>query len=254
MFKKFINIVILAGLAGFTWFINIYYQTLDLTKITYSLIGIAVSYGIFKLMLEEGVAKQIKESKTRYSFRKTTSILFIAISFIIVLRIWIINPQALLVAYGLFAAGVAISLQDVFKNFAGGLAIFITSVYRVGDRIEVNSKRGDVIDIGLFYTTLLEIGEWVGGDQATGRIIMLPNGSVLSAPINNYSKDHHFIWDELSIPITYDSNWKKAVKDIEKIVKKETLEAAEVAERGIYELTEKYFFPNAILTRWSSFN
>lgn len=241
MFRKFINLIIIVCFAVVSWIANLYFMEFDLDKITYSFIGIAVSYAVFKLVLEGGVATRIRESKTRYSFRKTTSILFFVVSFIIVLRIWIINPQALLVAYGLIAAGVAIALQDVFKNFAGGFAIFLGNIYRVGDRIEVNNNYGDVIDIGLFNSSLLEIKGWVDGDQATGRIVNVPNGYVLSYPVNNYTKDHHFIWDEIAIPVTYGSNWKKAAGEIQNIVRKETAEMTETAEREVLKLEEKYY-------------
>lgn len=158
------------------------------------------------MLLEGLVSKQIKDSKSRYSFRKTTQLLFFLVSFIIVLRVWIPNPQALLVAYGLIAAGVAVALQDVFKNFAGALSILLSGIYRVGDRVEINGKYGDVIDIGPFYTTLIELREWVDGDQTTGRILFLPNGQVLSYTVHNYTKEHNFIWDEIALPITYDSD------------------------------------------------
>ncbi len=241
MLRRLINLLILAALTFSAWYINLTYQDVDLDKLFYTLVAITVSYFVFKFFLEEIVSNRMKDSKSRYTFRKTTYILFIVVSGIVTLRIWIINPQALLVAYGLIAAGVAISLQDVFKNFAGALAILMTGIFRVGDRIEVNGKYGDVIDIGLFYTSLLELGEWVDGDQATGRIALLPNGHVLFNSIQNYTKDHQFIWDEISIPITYDSDWKKAGKDITDLVKKKTADITKQAEQEVKRLQQKYF-------------
>jgi len=241
MFKKFLNFIIFTITAILFWFLNLKYSNVDLTKISYSFSAIALSYLVFKLLLEGAVSKKIKDSHARYSFRKTTQLLFIIISFVIILRIWILNPQALLVAYGLLAAGIAIALQDVFKNFAGALVILLTNIYHVGDRIEINSQFGDVIDIGLFYTTLLELREWVDGDQTTGRIIILLNGAVLSNSLHNYTKDHSFIWDEITLPITYNSNWQSAIEIIKKIVKKETLPIVKKAEKEISHLEEKYF-------------
>jgi small-conductance mechanosensitive channel len=241
MLKQLINFVVLIGIAGLLWFANFTYENIYLDKLTYSFLAIAIVYLIFKFLLEGAIAKNIKDSRTRYSFRKTIELLFISISFIVVLRIWIINPQALLVAYGLVAAGIAIALQDVFKNFAGALAIFLTNIYQVGDRIEINSKYGDVIDIGLFYTTLLEIKEWVSGDQATGRLSIIPNGLALSSAVNNYTKDHSFIWDEIQIPITYKSDWKEAIKIIVDIAKKESKTATQKAEQEIRRLEESYY-------------
>jgi len=241
MIKKLLNLILFSGIAIIAWFLNINYQNADLSKIFQSFTSIAVIYLVLKVFLEGAISKRITDSRARYSFRKTTQILFILVASIVVLRIWVPNPQDLLVAYGLFAAGVAISLQDIFKNFAGAITILLSNVYKVGDRIEIDSRLGDVIDIGLFYTTVLEIGEWVNGDQTTGRIMMIPNGQVLFASIKNYTKDHNFIWDEISLPITYGSDWQKAITLIEEIIKKETEEASKSAEAQINKLQERYF-------------
>ncbi len=139
-------------------------------------------------------------------------------------------------------AGIAIALQDLFKNFVGGLTIFLTSIYRIGDRVEIDSRFGDVIDIGMMYTTLLEIREWVDGDQATGRLSMMPNGVVLSKSVINYTKDHSFIWDEITLPLTYDSDWRKAAKDFEDIARKETERYVADAEKQMAAIMQKYYF------------
>ena len=241
MIKKLINLIIFSGVAVIAWFLNLNYQNADLVKILQSFTAISIIYFVLKVFLEGAISKRISDSRARYSFRKTTQVLFVLIASIVVLRIWVPNPQALLVAYGLFAAGVAISLQDIFKNFAGAITIFVSNVYKVGDRIEIDSKLGDVIDIGLFYTTILEIGEWVSGDQATGRIMMIPNGQVLFNPIKNYTKDHNFVWDEISLPVTYDSDWEKAITLIEEVIKNETDPATKSAEKQISKLQERYF-------------
>lgn len=241
MLKQFLNFIFLSLVAALAWFLDLKYQKEYLSKIFYSFLALSLSYLVLKVFLEELIGTKIQHSRARYSFRKTTQLLFILISFIIVLRIWIPDPQALLVAYGLFAAGVAIALQDVFKNFAGTLAIFLTDVYRVGDRIEVNSRYGDVMDIGLFYTSLLELREWVDGDQTTGRISLVPNGQVLSNSVQNYNKDHNFLWDEISLPITYDSDWRKAIEIIQSIVLEETSGATTHAEQEISRLEERYY-------------
>jgi small-conductance mechanosensitive channel len=235
--------VMLSILAGASWAVNIYYKDVDLTKLFSSAVAVALSYLFFRIILEQLIAQRIHEPKTRYSFRKTTQILFLVTSFFLVLRIWIINPQALVVAYGLVAAGVAIALQDLFKNFAGGVVIFTTGIYEIGNRIEINGKCGDIIDISIFYTTILEIREWVNGDQATGRITSVPNGIVLSSVVNNYTKDHHFLWDEISIPVTYESDWKSAVRIMKDIATRETLASATEAKKSLVGLEEKYYLP-----------
>ncbi len=111
-------------------------------------------------------------------------------------------------SFGLVAAAFTLTMQDVAKNFAGGLSILFNRIYRVGDRIEIGSKKGDVIDIDIFYTTIMEINEWVSAEQPTGRLSIIPNSYVLTNITNNYTKDFDFLWDEISLPITYSSDWK----------------------------------------------
>lgn len=235
--------LVLLILALGSWVVNFYYKDVDLAKFVYSTIAITLTYLFFRIIMEQIVARRIHEPKTRYSFRKTTHILFLVTSFVIVLRIWIINPQALLVAYGLVAAGVAIALQDLFKNFAGGIMIFTSGIYEIGNRIEIGGKFGDIVDINLFYTTILETREWVNGDQVTGRIASIPNGLVLSQVVNNYTKDHHFLWDEISIPVTYESDWKLAIQLMKEIAIRETRKVASEARESLVGLEEKYYLP-----------
>jgi small-conductance mechanosensitive channel len=168
-------------------------------------------------------------------------------SAVVILRIWIVNPQALLVAYGLVAAGVAISLQDLFKNFAGGVVILITGLFHVGNRIELYGKFGDVIDINILYTTILEIREWVNGDQATGRLSLIPNGVVLSSVVNNYTKDHPYLWDEISLPVTYESDWKEAALIMRRIAEKETGNFIVEARKSLLHLENRYYMSERTL-------
>lgn len=218
-----------------------YYSDAHLVSGFYTFLALAIIYLIFKIGLEHVLVRRIRDAKTKYSVKKALSIVYILIFVAILIQIWVTNNQALLVSYGLIAAGIAVSLQDFFKNFVGGFVIFLTGVYRVGDRIEIDDKYGDVIDIGLSYTTMLEIRGWVNGDQATGRLTIIPNGYVLSKPVNNYSKDHSFLWDEISIPVTYDSDWKWAAEKLLSIVKEETAAVTAKAEVQMASIMEKYY-------------
>lgn len=101
------------------------------------------------------------------------------------------------------------------------------------------------------------------GDQATGRLTIIPNGYVLANNVNNYTKDNNFIWDEITIPITYDSDWKEAESKILSIVEKESSQIAGQAEGEISKLGDKYYLfkrsvkPAIFLTltdNWITFN
>jgi small-conductance mechanosensitive channel len=233
------SLIIGSALLGFA---NFKYPDAYLEKGFYTCLALTVIYFFFEVLFEELVTKRIKESKTRYSLRKVISILSLATFALAFVSIWIVEAQNILIAFGLVGAGVAIAIQDVFKNFIGGIMIVVNGIYRVGDRIEINQKFGDVIDIGLLYTTLMETREWVAGDQVTGRLTIVPNGAVLAGTIQNYTRDFDFIWDEISIPITYDSDWNEANTKILDIVKMETKQITENAEKRIVEMEGKYYF------------
>ncbi len=206
-------------------------------------ISITISYLALRFILEELANRRIKNSKTRYTLKKALQIIYVFSIAVIIVTVWVENPQTLLVAYGVIGAGIAFSLQDLFKNFVGGIVILTRSIYSVGDRVEVMGRFGDVIDIDILYTTVLELRGWVEGDQATGRLTMIPNGKIINDAIQNYTKDHSFIWDEITIPVPYKSNWKKAMALFKELVETDTAEMTETASREVERIGEKYYLP-----------
>jgi small-conductance mechanosensitive channel len=240
--SKAIILFVLIALSSLLFFGNFQYPNVYLEKIFFTFSALTIIYFIFEIVFEEYASKKVKDSKTRYSLRKIISILSITVSIIIFVAIWIVETQNILIAFGLIGAAVAFALQDIFKNFIGGIMIFLNGIYRVGDRVELNGKFGDVIDISLFYTTLMETREWVSGDQVTGRLTTVPNGIVLNGTIQNYTRDFDFIWDEIAIPITYDSDWKEASEKILEIVNRETIDVCEKSQKIMEEIEGKYYF------------
>jgi small-conductance mechanosensitive channel len=229
MRNKIITLVVLVGLSAGLSVAVLRFENDYLRKALYSLIAMAALYLVFKFIFEEAIARRIRELATRFSFRRTVSAFFLIGAVLALATIWV-EAQNLVVAYGIVGAGVVVALQDFFKDIAGGLVIFIRGSYKVGDRIEINSRKGDVIDIDLMNTTLLEIGEWVSGDQPTGRLCLVPNGLVLSHTVHNYTKDHDYIWDEINIPITYDSDWHLASEIVLGFVTRETEDVTQKAQ------------------------
>jgi small-conductance mechanosensitive channel len=223
------------------YFVGLYDNIAVLRKLFYSFVIIDFIYGFFALFLRHIVARKITSYKSKYSFRKIIDILFWILTIIFITNIWVEDPQTLLISYGLVAAGVAVALQDVFKNLAGGLIIVLNGLYKVGDRIEIKNKSGDVIDIGVLYTFLFETKEWIKGDQSTGRISIIPNGYVLSNKVNNHTKDHNFIWDEITIDLSYNTDINVAVKEILKIAKRQTKKYSDKALKQFKRMKERYY-------------
>ncbi len=125
-------------------------------------------------------------------------------------QIWFGGGGGLTTYLGILSAGIAIALASVLENLAGWVFIVTRRPFRVGDRVEVEGRSGDVVDIRAFRFSMLEIGNWVDADQSTGRLVHVPNGKVFSTPVANYTEGFPYIWDELSVMVTFESDWKAA--------------------------------------------
>lgn len=159
--------------------------------------------------------------------------------------------------FGLLGAGVALALREPLLSIAGRLSIWAGHMYRVGDRIEFQQMAGDVIGIGIFYTRMLEIGNWIDGDQATGRIVQFPNASVYQHPVYNYTLNFSFIWDELMLPVTYASDVAAATEILEQTGQEYTRDFLESAHGELERLQRDYLLPDlklepAVFTRVTS--
>jgi small-conductance mechanosensitive channel len=152
-----------------------------------------------------------EESPYLYPIRKAASYGINILGAILVFGVWVERLGDLSVALGILAAGLAFALQEIIGSFAGWLTIVSGRPFSVGDRIETGNIRGDVVDVGILRTTLMEIGNWLQGDHNTGRIVTVSNSFIFKEPLFNYSLHLDFIWDEITIPITYDSDWQKAM-------------------------------------------
>ncbi len=240
------------------WAADLYFPSTYLERSVITLFTISLIYLGLRVVFENITLSRISEIKTKYSFRKGITVVYYLLIAVVVVIVWVQNSQAVLVSFGIIGAGLAIALQDVFRNFAGSIFIISSGLYSVGDRIEIDKKMGDVIDIGLWNTTLMEIQGWVNGDQPSGRITLVPNGLVITTPVFNYTKDFTFIWDEITIPLTYQSDWKEAISVFSAIAEKHTAEMIVDAQRSIEQVGTRYYFikksvePSVYLTTTSN--
>jgi small-conductance mechanosensitive channel len=159
--------------------------------------------------------KRVAEPEPRFRVRRMVVYLAWAISAFFLGLVWFEGFRDASTFLGLLSAGLAVALQRPITNIAGFFFIMWHRPFRVGDRIQIAAVRGDVIDVGLFQTTLLEIGNWVDADQSTGRIISMPNYRVFEEHQANYNAVFELIWHEISVVVTFDSDWKRAKSLIE---------------------------------------
>jgi small-conductance mechanosensitive channel len=117
-----------------------------------------------------------------------------------------------------------------------------------GGRPQLGQHAGDVIDIGVLQFTLNEIGVWVQADQSTGRLVHIPNGRVLSEPIANYYQGFPYLWHEIPVLITFESNWRKAKEILTAVAVKHAEHLTAEAERNLLEVSRRYLIAYTKLT------
>jgi len=154
--------------------------------------------------------RRVTDVKIQYRWRRGTSYVSFLSTIILIGIIWLETAGQIATYLGLLSAGLAISLKDPLTNFIGWGYIIWRRPFKVGDRIQVGTHAGDVIDINIFQFALLEIGNWVDADQSTGRIIHVPNGKIFVEPLANYTEEFDFIWNEIGVTITFESDWQEA--------------------------------------------
>jgi len=197
-------------------------------------------YFAFKFAARLVFLKRIKETHERYLANKTTGYVVGFIACAILIRVWVGGISGLAAYLGIMSAGLAIALQEPLVNFAGWIFLMVRRPFTVGDRIEIGSAKGDVIDIRLFQFTLVECGNWVQADQSTGRLIHIPNGWVFRHPQSNYTSEFDFIWDELPVIVTFESNWEKAKEILTEIANEHSPVQSAQAEQEVRSAAEKY--------------
>ncbi|MFN3521173.1 MAG: mechanosensitive ion channel family protein [Phenylobacterium sp.] len=189
------------------------------------------------------VTDRVGDADHRYKLRKAFTFLSYLAAVLVTAAVFSRQLGGLSVAFGVAGAGIAFALQEVIASVAGWLAIMFGGFFKVGDRVQLGGIKGDVIDIGVLRTTVMQIGEWVDADQYNGRIVRVANSFVFKEPVYNYSADFPFLWDEILVPIKYGSDHAFARRLIQSVAEEvvggyaREAEAAWALVRGRY-LTE----------------
>ena len=217
------------------------------TKLLYSLL-ILLAFGIIRFAVLKIVWRLTDDPKTRYTWKRTVSFIVGFLTLVLIGSVWIKAIGQFGAFLGLLTAGLAIALKDPLTNIAGWIFILTRKPFTLGDRIQIGEHKGDVIDIRLFQFTILEIGNWVDAEQSTGRIIHLPNGTVFTTSQANYTTGFKYIWNEISVLVTFESNWELAKKILSKIIKEHAESLSEDAEKKIIEASKKYMIFYRYLT------
>jgi small-conductance mechanosensitive channel len=213
---------------------------------------IIVLVGIFIItivvrVLQRNVVIQIEDPNNRYRGRKLVTFFGYIVAIILIAAVFQERLGGLSVTLGIAGAGIAFALQEVITSIAGWIAISFGDFYKPGDRVEVGGIKGDVIDVSILRTTLMEIGEWVQFDQYTGRIVRVTNSFIFKEPVINYSTGFPFIWDEVRVPISYGSDHNLARSIFQDIGQELTGKNTSEAKKGWKKMRRRYLLEKASL-------
>ncbi|RKX71832.1 mechanosensitive ion channel family protein [candidate division WOR-3 bacterium] len=185
-------------------------------KIIWTLIAAGVIYTAVFILNRSYIAR-IKDLIQRHQLRKLSYYIANGILLILIAVIWVKRLSTIVTFLGIIGAGIAIALSEIILSLVGWFFIVFRRPFVIGDRIEVEGIKGDVIDIRIFQFSILEVGEY----QSTGKIIHIPNSYIFRKHFTNQTMGFEYIWDEFSIIITFDSNWEKARSIVKEIMKGE---------------------------------
>lgn len=208
-------------------------------KLLISAILILINFIVVQLT-SKVLFKTIKNTSTYYSLKKRFYYLFTAILIIMIILLWSESKLDLTTYMGFISAGIAIALREIFTNIAAWFIIVFQKPFEVGDRITVNGQTGDIIDIKLFQIVVVEVSSRDFGEQSTGRIVHIPNNFIFIHAITNANKGFEYIWNEIEVRLTLDSDWEEAKKMLGEIINRHAQHMTKEAEDKLYEASKKY--------------
>jgi small-conductance mechanosensitive channel len=212
-----------------------------LIEVTSGIIIVAIVFRI----LAQVLPRQVQDSDLRYHIRKAITFIGYAIMALLIVLIFSDSLGKLTVIFGVIGAGVAFALQEVIGSFAGWVAISFGQFYKPGDRVLLGGIMGDVIDISILRTTLMECGTWVKADLYNGRIVRIANSFVFKEPVFNYSADFPFVWDEITVPVKYGSDRSLTREILQQVANEVVGEYMPQAQVQWQHMVHKYLIEDA---------
>jgi small-conductance mechanosensitive channel len=194
---------------------------------------------------------ELKHKRAVFWVRQVINVV-LALAFLVgILSIWFRGGTQLTTFLGLVTAGIAFALQQVITALAGYIVILRGKNFTVGDRIVMGGVRGDVIALGFIQTTIMEMGQppavqstdpamWVKARQYTGRIVTISNAKIFSEPVYNYTRDFPYIWEELSLPISYKDDREKAEQILLEAARKHSIDPKDLDPAAVNEMRRRY--------------
>lgn len=201
---------------------------------------VAVALALFiSTVVARHATRGIGDEVRRHKARRTVAYITQIVALAVVAVTWAGQLNWQLWA-GLVSVGVALALQTAILCFAGWLNITLRRPFDIGDRIQAGKYIGDVIDIGPIHTYILEVGNWVNADQSTGRVAYIPNSFIFTQPYYNYTQGFPYIWNELAILVTFESDWRRAKMILEDLANRQARDMSDKVRLLIQRMKRDY--------------
>ena len=220
--------------------------------LTVALTAIILLVGYAIRRVTDAIFSSKEQERTKFWTQQGIGLFTTILLIIALVSVWFDDPTRLTTAIGLVSAGLAFALQKVVTSVAGYFVILRGKNFTIGDRISMGGVRGDVIGLGFIQTTIMEMGQppavqnadpamWVKSRQFTGRIVTVANSKIFDEPVFNYTRDFPFIWEEITIPITYQDKRKEAEAIMLKAASNYVLQISELSAEAVKKLEDEYF-------------
>jgi small-conductance mechanosensitive channel len=165
------------------------------------------------------------------TLRSITRAVLRVIGILIILLIIVGMPSQFGTMIGIVGAGLTVALKDFIVAFFGWLVLMGRNGIRLGDWVEINGVSGEVTELGMFHTVLLETGNWSDSGHPTGRRVTFTNSFAIEGHYFNFSTSGQWLWDELQVVVPAGSDPYPIVEAITKEVSEVTAESAKQAEQ-----------------------
>lgn len=229
MFRAFEELAAQAGLSTLTA------ANLVSTAIT------ALCLFVLRLVIVKMINRGTLEPVRAYQVRRISAWIFGVLGVIMVGRIWLVSFEMLGTVLGLISAGLAIALRDPVVNLFAWLFIITRRPFELGDRVQVGTVKGDVVDMRIFDFSVMEVGEWTEADVRTGRVVRVPNGELFRTAVAVYQQGWYAeIWHEFYVTVTFESNWRAAKQLLLEVLSQEIGDISPEINREMSERASNY--------------
>lgn len=211
-------------------------------------LALALLFYVLARLARQVIARNIEDVNRRHILRKSVGYGYAILLVLTVVALFADALAGLGTLVAVVLAGVAIALQDILRSVVGWMYISTRSGVQVGSRIEVEGVIGDVVDIGVLKTTVLEVGNLVYGRQSTGRLVTIPNSRMVSSSVFLSAAYNPFVWQEIQVIVTFESNWQRAEAILRETANDMHAEIAPELERGFKKLERRFAFKYGTIT------